>query len=92
MENTQRLIAANNLYNRAAPDGLTLAVPGRDWLLKPLLGFQNARFEPLKFRFIGSTGANDDLAFVHRDSGVHTAADLRATGRPVLFGGMQRFF
>ncbi len=88
MEGAGGLIAANNLYNRAAPDGLTLAVPGRDWLLKPLLGFQNARFEPLKFLFVGSTGANDDLAFVHRDTGVHNAADLRATKRAVLFGGL----
>jgi hypothetical protein len=88
MEGAGGIVAANHVYNRAAPDGLTLAVPGRDWLLKPLLGFQNARFEPLKFGFIGSSGANNDVAFVHRDTGVRNAAELRAAKKPVLFGGL----
>lgn len=88
MEGAGGIVAANHLYNRAAPDGLTLAVPGRDWLLKPLLGFQNARFDPLKYGFVGSSGANNDVAFVHGDSGVRDAVELRVAKRAVLFGGL----
>ena len=88
MEGAGGIVAANHLYNQAAPDGLTLAVPGRDWLLKPLLGFKNARFEPLKFGFVGSSGANNDVAFVHQATGVRDAEAMRAAKRPVLFGGL----
>ena len=88
MEGAGGLIAANFIYNRAPRDGLTLAAPGRDWILKPLLGFKNARFDPLKLEFIGSSGANNDIAMVHRDTGVYDGATLRAAKKPVLFGGL----
>jgi tripartite-type tricarboxylate transporter receptor subunit TctC len=88
MEGAGGLIAANHLYNQAPRDGLTLAAPGRDWMLKPLLGFKNARFDPLRFEYIGSSGANNDIAMVHRDTGVSNGETLRAAKRPVLFGGL----
>lgn len=88
MEGAGGIVAANYLYNQAPRDGLTLAVPGRDWILKPLLGFKNARFDPLKLGFVGSSGANNDVAMVHRDTGVFDAASLRSAKRPVLFGGL----
>ncbi len=88
MEGAGGIVAANHLYNQASRDGLTLAVPGRDWILKPLLGFKNARFDPVGFNYIGSSGANNDIAMAHRDTGVANAADLRAAARPVLFGGL----
>ncbi|MPZ39056.1 MAG: hypothetical protein GEU95_13520 [Rhizobiales bacterium] len=88
MEGASGIVAANNLVVRAPQDGTVLAVPGRDWLLKPLLGFNNVRFDPLKLRFIGSTGATNGVAFVRGDTGVHSAADLRSAPRKILFGGV----
>ena len=88
MEGAGGLIAANHLYSKAAPDGLTLAVPGRGWLLKPPLGFPNTRFDPLKFLSIGSTGATNVVAFINAETGVRTAAELRNAKRKILFGGL----
>jgi tripartite-type tricarboxylate transporter receptor subunit TctC len=88
MEGAGGLIAANHLYAKSAPDGLTLAVPGRDWVLKPLLNFPNARFDPLKFQYIGSTGAINIVAYVNAASGVREAMDLKTAKRKIVFGGL----
>ena len=88
MEGAGGLIAANHVFSKAAPDGLTLAVPGRGWLFKPLLGFSNARFEPMKFAYIGSTGATSAVAFVNAETGAKSVAELKASKRKILFGGL----
>src|SRR5438132_9212348 len=37
MEGAAGLIAANYLHQRAAPDGLTLAIPGRSWYIESII-------------------------------------------------------
>src|SRR5262245_20482754 len=88
MEGAGGLIAANYLAAKAAPDGLTLGVPGRGWVLRPLLGFANARFDPFAFGYVGSTGATNSVAYIRADTGIRTPADLNAATRKILFGGL----
>ncbi|HEY8579681.1 MAG TPA: tripartite tricarboxylate transporter substrate-binding protein [Beijerinckiaceae bacterium] len=88
MEGAAGIVSANFLYSKGSKDGLTLGVPGRDWLLKPMLNFPNARFDPLKFNYIGSTGETNVVAFVNAAKGVRTAEELRKASGKVLFGGL----
>lgn len=88
MEGAGGLISANYLVAKAHPDGLTLAVPGRSWVLKPALGFANARFDAMKLAYIGSTGATNCVAYVNASAGVRTAEELKASKRKIVFGAL----
>jgi tripartite-type tricarboxylate transporter receptor subunit TctC len=82
------LTAVNYLYAKATPDGLTLSVPGRDWILKPTLGFTNARFDATRLQYIGSTGATNSILYLRADVGVKSLDDLRHVTKPILLGAL----
>ncbi len=84
------IIAANHIYARAAPDGLTLAMPGREWPVERALQNPGARFDPLKLAWIGSTGATNDIAWVRADTGVRSVEDLKRPRAKVIFGALGR--
>lgn len=88
MQGASGIVSANHMYLRALPDGLTVAVPGRNWILKPLLGIKNATFDPTKFGYIGSTGGTNSVAWIRADLGIKTPADFKASPRKILFGGL----
>jgi tripartite-type tricarboxylate transporter receptor subunit TctC len=88
MQGASGIVSANHMYLRAQPDGLTVAVPGRNWILKPALGMQSATFDPLKFGYIGSTGGTNSVAWVRSDLGITTPAQFKASPRKILFGGL----
>ena len=48
------LVSANFIYNKAAPDGLTLAMFASAAAMEALLGNKSAAFDMLKFSWIGS--------------------------------------
>jgi tripartite-type tricarboxylate transporter receptor subunit TctC len=84
------LVAANHIFARAAADGLTLAVPGREWPLAAALGEQGALYDPLKLAWIGSSGAGNELLWLRADSGVTSLAALKASPRKIVVGGLGR--
>jgi hypothetical protein len=90
MQGASGIVAANHLYVKAAPDGLTLAVPGRDWVPKPALGHPNAQFDPIRFGYVGSTGGTATIGWLRADLGIRSPQDLKdyRGGRPVIFGGL----
>jgi hypothetical protein len=88
MQGASGIVAANYLYVKAAPDGLTLAVPGRDWVPKPALGQANAVYDSLRFAYIGSTGGFNNIAWIRGDLGIRTPADLRNSRKKLIFGGL----
>src|SRR5687768_1406917 len=61
---------ANFLYDKAEREGLTLGMPGRSWMLSPLVGEPGARYDPLKFNWIGSPGAVNTILWLRGDKGV----------------------
>lgn len=81
------LLAADHLFNRAPRDGLTLGVPGRNWPLAPLVAQREARFKPLEFEYIGSTGEVTTYVWINKALGVNTPEEFRASKREIVFGG-----
>src|SRR3990167_5467520 len=48
------IIAVNEVYNRVAPDGLTLLFPPRHFAIPQLVGEKSAKYDATKFTYIGS--------------------------------------
>jgi tripartite-type tricarboxylate transporter receptor subunit TctC len=74
----------NYLYNVAARDGTAIGLPARGLFIEPLFGNDNAKFEALKFTWIGSMSRDTALCFSWHTSGIKTIED--ATKREVLTG------
>jgi tripartite-type tricarboxylate transporter receptor subunit TctC len=88
MQGASGIVAANFLYLRAPPDGLTLAVPGRNWILKPAMGIKNATFDPIKLGYIGSTGGTNSVGWIRSDLGIRSAAEFKSSKKTIVFGGL----
>ena len=87
MEGAAGIIAANYL-TRVAPDGLTIAVPGRSWFVEGAIGTGGTRFDPAKFTYIGSPGAVNSVVYVRSATGIRSFEELKATKKPVVFGAL----
>jgi tripartite-type tricarboxylate transporter receptor subunit TctC len=70
------LLAANYLYGQAPQDGTTLGMVHSSVPLMPLWGNKGARFDTLKFNWIGSLDRVDDMCIAWHTSPVKTWADL----------------
>jgi tripartite-type tricarboxylate transporter receptor subunit TctC len=88
MPGASGLVAANHLYARAERDGLTLGLPGRDWVMYSALQLKAAQFDSLKYNFIGSTGAVNNYGWVRADLGIKSAAQLKAHAGKVVIGAL----
>ncbi|HEY4135159.1 MAG TPA: tripartite tricarboxylate transporter substrate-binding protein [Alphaproteobacteria bacterium] len=78
--------AANNVYNVAAKDGLTMAAVNQGAAMYKLLGGEGAQYDPAKFVWIGSMSSSNNVAFAWiATSGVKTIED--AKHKDVLVGG-----
>jgi tripartite-type tricarboxylate transporter receptor subunit TctC len=80
------LTAANNIYNKIAPDGLTMAMFASSAVMEPMLGNKAAMFEAIKFSWIGSM--SNDVAYcgVWQTPGAATSFDEMMT-KETIFGG-----
>ena len=88
MEGAAGVVAANYLARRAAPDGLTLAVPGRSWFLEGIVKSPGIAFDPATLTYIGSPGGVSSALFVRTATGIRTADELRASPRPLTVGAL----
>lgn len=88
MEGAAGLIAANHLGRRVAPDGLTLAVPGRSWFVEGIVKNPGATYDPTQFAFIGSPGAVNSMVWVRSSTGVKSFDDLMAHPTTLSFGSL----
>jgi hypothetical protein len=82
------LVAANHIYAIAQGDGLTLAVPGREWPIANALKQSGAQFDALKLGWIGSSGPVNVIAWVRPDSGIASIEDLQRAKQKVIIGGL----
>ena len=62
------LIAANNLYNNTAPDGLTFAALTNGVGMDPLFGENAGRFGAQKFNWLGSIGKLENVCITWQSS------------------------
>jgi hypothetical protein len=78
----------NHLYGVAAPDGLTLGVPGRTaFLLSPVTGNPNARYDLKRFTWIGSAASSNFILWLRKGAGITSYAQLRASKSLLVIGG-----
>lgn len=89
MEAAAGLIAATHMTRRVAPDGLTLAVPGRSWFIEGIVKSPGVTFDPTAFSYIGSPGAVNSVMYVRAATGVTSFAALEASPRTLIFGALR---
>jgi tripartite-type tricarboxylate transporter receptor subunit TctC len=88
MEGAAGIVSVNHLDRRVAPDGLTLAVPGRSWYIEAIVKRPGISFDPTRLTYIGSPGAVSAAALVHTRTGLTSYAALKAATKPVTFGAL----
>jgi len=86
MEGAAGIVAMNYVAKRVAPDGLTLAVPGRSWYVEGALKGPGVSFDVDKLTFVGSPGQVNSALFVRTATGVDSLAALKASPKPLTFG------
>ena len=72
------LRAANYIYAQAPRDGTEFGIFGRTAPIDPLLGTEGAKYEALKFTWLGSTSNEVSTCVAWHTSPVKTAQDLLA--------------
>ncbi|HEX9788632.1 MAG TPA: hypothetical protein VGB09_11425 [Candidatus Binatia bacterium] len=81
------LIAANHIFNRAEPDGLTIGNFIGPLVLQQALGNPAAKFDGRKFGWLGVPTADSGVCTLTKASGIRTADDWLASKRPIKLGG-----
>ena len=80
------LKAANYIYNVAPKDGTHLGVFSAPTAIEPLLGRDNAKFETLKFGWLGNMYADVHGCATWHKSNIRTLDDVVKAKEPVVFG------
>lgn len=81
------VIAANHLYNRSKPDGLTIGVWVGSLTLQKFMGGTGLEFDPLKFEWIGVPVQQTMLCAFTKASGINSMDKWQAAKAPVKMGG-----
>ena len=77
------IIAANHLYNRVKPDGLTIAAWASPLILQHIMGNEATKFDGRKVGWVGIPGPYDTACHFNRESGIRTVDDWFASKRPL---------
>jgi tripartite-type tricarboxylate transporter receptor subunit TctC len=80
------LIAANQVYNIAKPDGLTLGAIYPALYFEQLIKRPEVKFDWNKFNWIGSTVTSNHLMYMRADTPYKTIEDVRAATTPPKCG------
>ena len=71
------MIAANNIYNVAKPDGLTMGAIGPSLYLDQLIGKKEVQFDWAKFGWVGSTENTPWLFYMNTNTPYKSIDDVR---------------
>src|SRR5436190_6115140 len=85
MEGAAGIVSVNHLDRRVAPDGLTLAVPGRSWYIEAIIKRSGVTFDPTRLTYIGSPGTVSATGFVRTGIGIRTFDELKALPKAITF-------
>ena len=77
------IIAANNLYNVAKPDGLTIGAWAAPLVLQQIMGNEAAKFDGRKFGYLGVPSPYDTVCTFNDKSGIASMNDWFAAKRPM---------
>ena len=78
------LVAANYLYNTASRDGTVIATVQQGVVFQPLFGEKQARFDALKFNWVGNANSEVGIFLVWHTSKVKTRARRKSQLRPPM--------
>jgi len=87
MTGASGVIAANWLYNSAPRDGTAMGIFVYTVPLETVYGNKQARFDPAEMLWIGNMERASALCGVSKASGIKNFADLKSSGKEILFGG-----
>ncbi|HTN72951.1 MAG TPA: tripartite tricarboxylate transporter substrate-binding protein [Methylomirabilota bacterium] len=76
------MIAANHLYNRVKPDGLTIGAWASPLVLQQIMGNEAAQFDGRKFGYLGIPSPYDTVCTFNQQSGVFKMDDWFNSKRP----------
>jgi tripartite-type tricarboxylate transporter receptor subunit TctC len=79
------MLAANHIYSRAAADGTVLGMFSSQAAIEPLLGNAEAKYDPVKFAWIGSMAQEVVFCGLWQNPGAPTSFDELMT-KEVIFG------
>jgi tripartite-type tricarboxylate transporter receptor subunit TctC len=82
------LIAANYIYNKAEPDGLTIGHFSGSMIFKHVLGDQGVMFDGKKFGWLGTPAPERHTCVLTEKSGIKTMEEWAASKRPVKIGSL----
>jgi tripartite-type tricarboxylate transporter receptor subunit TctC len=82
------IIAANHLYNRVKPDGLTIGAWASPLILQHIMGNEATKFDGRKVGWVGIPGPYDTACHFNRESGIRTMDDWLAAKRPMKIGSI----
>ena len=80
------MIAANQLYNVAKPDGLTVAMLSSGLYFDQLLGAKEVKYDWAKFGWIGSPVKNFEVLTMRADTPYKTIEDIQKAAQPPRCG------
>jgi len=80
------LIATNQVYNLAKPDGLTLGAIYPALYFEQLAKRPEVKFDWNKFYWIGSMASSNTLMYIRNDAGIKTIDDVRTAAAPPKCG------
>jgi len=87
MEGAGSLLAANYLFNKAAPDGLTVGNFNSGMVTQQALDARGIRFDARKFGWVGAPGKGWPTCMVMGFTGLKTLDDVMKSGDTLKFGG-----
>jgi len=86
MTGAAHLVATNNVYNVAKPDGLTLLAANPNVGIAQLTKVDAARFDLRRFQWLGSTGADGVALSIRSDLPYKTWEELKKADRELVVG------
>jgi tripartite-type tricarboxylate transporter receptor subunit TctC len=87
MEGAGSLLAANYMYNKAEPDGLTIGDFNSGMVTQQALGSRGVRFDARKFGWIGAPVKGFPACMVMGFTGLRTLDDVLRSNKELKFGG-----
>lgn len=86
MPGAAHLLATNNVYNVAKPDGLTILAANPNVAIAQLSKVPQVRFDIRKFNWLGSSGADGVMFSIRPDLPYKSFDELKKTDRELVAG------
>jgi tripartite-type tricarboxylate transporter receptor subunit TctC len=86
MPGAAHLLATNNVFNVAKPDGLTILAANSNVAIAQLSKVEQVRFDVRKFQWLGSSGADGVALSIRSDLPYKTFDELKKADRELVAG------